>query len=137
MYKINIPRQIGQAIKDKRLEMGLTQVQLAELTNTSRSLIYRLEKGTTNGIMLDKLFQILKALKLGLAITDDRKSPKSIHGIAMEHDVSNGQAKGRTVSSRKTATRNDPSRNAPAQLDKERTALRNIKGLDAAKYLRG
>lgn len=44
MYKIEILRQIGQAVKEKRLEKGLTQKELAKLSNTSRSLIYRLEK---------------------------------------------------------------------------------------------
>lgn len=44
MYKIEIPRQIGQAVKVKGLEKGLTQEELAKLSNTSRSLIYRREK---------------------------------------------------------------------------------------------
>lgn len=44
MYKIEIPRQIGQAVKEKGLEKGLTQEELAKLSNTSRSLIYRREK---------------------------------------------------------------------------------------------
>lgn len=44
MYKIEILRQIGQAVKEKGLEKGLTQEELAKLSNTSRSLIYRREK---------------------------------------------------------------------------------------------
>lgn len=46
MYEIEIPRQIGQSIKSKRLKKGFTQEQLTKLSNTSRSLVYRLEKGT-------------------------------------------------------------------------------------------
>ncbi len=139
MYRVDIPRQIGQIIKNKRLEMGLTQVQLANLTNTSRSLLYRLEKGTTNGIMLDKLFEILKALELEVAILDVRSSPKGIQKISTGHDAHNDKAKvkERTSPSRKAADRNTPSRNARTQLDREQEAIRKIRGLNVEKYLKG
>lgn len=140
MYKVmNIPRQIGQVVKERRLEIGLTQVQLAELTNTSRSLIYRLEKGATNSITLDKLFEILKALELEIAILDAQSPPKIIQKITPRpnsYDVFS-ETKERISSLCKAASRSDSSRNAPTQHSKEQAAIRNIKGLNAEKFLRG
>lgn len=138
MYKIEIPRQIGQTIKSKRLERDLTQEQLAKLTNTSRSLIYRLEKGTTNGISLEKLFEILKALDLELAIIDLNNKQKIIQKITMDSSAHDDQAQVEKTAptpafTHKATTKKDSIRNSQAQREKELEAIRNIRTLNAKK----
>lgn len=142
MYKIEIPRQIGQMIKSKRLEKGFTQEQLASFANTSRSLVYRLEKGATNGISLNKLFDILKVLDLELAIIDSNNTPKSIQKITNSTDAQSNHAKTRNellspAPDHKTTIKKDSSRNTPAQREKELKAIQNIRSLNIHKSLKG
>lgn len=142
MYKqVRIPRQIGQAVKDKRIRLGYTQAQLAELSNTSRSLVYRLEKGATNGISLDKLFAILNALGLELAVIDEDKATKSIERITSDLAVDDVQKKPKEQSispkpNREKKIKASPARNTQAQYDKEIEAAGNIPGFDVLRYLR-
>lgn len=135
MYEIEIPRQIGQAIKNKRLKKGFTQEQLAKLSNTSRSLVYRLEKGTTNGVSLDKLFEILQALDLKFAIIDLDDAPKNIEQNTTSLDLHSTRKRIKkrpsTITANNTAGKNDSSRNSRAQREKELRAIQNIKALNA------
>lgn len=52
---------VGPKVKAKRLQMGLTQLELAEKTEVSESYICQIEKGKM--VSLKKLEQIAKALK--------------------------------------------------------------------------
>lgn len=137
-----IPRQIGQAVKEKRLEMGLTQSQLAESSNTSRSLVYRLEKGTAKDMSLDKLYGILGALDLGLAVFDETSRPKSIQAVYVDDKADRGGKgqEGKTLeagSSSRGASKRNSSRNTEAQYEKELKAASNIKGFKALRSLEG
>ena len=136
MYEIEIPRQIGQSIKSKRLKKGFTQEQLAKLSNTSRSLVYRLEKGTTNGISLDKLFGILRTLDLELSIIDLDDESKNT-GQDTTDSEGHGNHKIKKRPSALTAGKNDSSRNSRAQRQKELKAIQNIKVLNAQMNSRG
>ncbi|MEE1421075.1 MAG: helix-turn-helix domain-containing protein [Eggerthellaceae bacterium] len=136
MYEIEIPRQIGQSIKSKRLKKGFTQEQLAKLSNTSRSLVYRLEKGTPNGISLDKLFGILRTLDLELSIIDLDDESKNT-GQDTTDSEGHGNHKIKKRPSALTAGKNDSSRNSRAQREKELKAIQNIKVLNAQTNSRG
>lgn len=72
MESIRTVRQIGQAIREKRLQQGLTQQELADASHVSRSLIVRLEKGTATALYPEKLIGILDALGLHLALFSDQ-----------------------------------------------------------------
>ena len=142
MYKIQIPRQLGKIIKEKRLQAGLTQEQLAQLSNTSRSLIYRLEKGVITGIMFDKLFSVLKVLELELAVIDTQNPPSEINEISLNNKTTPPQPEKddpavSTATGRKTKRKNNPNRNTQKQFEKELKALQNIEGLDFKRYIKG
>lgn len=145
MYKIEIPRQIGQIIKSKRLKKGFTQEQLAKLSNTSRSLVYRLEKGTTNGISLDKLFDILKVLDLEFAVIDLDDALKNIGQDATDQEGIPGipddrirvKKKPPIRASNDAAVKKNSSRNSRAQRQKELRAIQNIKALNTQKNSEG
>ncbi len=72
MEHIRTARQIGQAIRDKRLQRGLTQQELADASHVSRSLIVRLEKGTATALYPEKLIGVLDALGLYLILASDQ-----------------------------------------------------------------
>lgn len=72
MENIRTVRQIGQAIREKRLQQGLTQQELADVSHVSRSLIVRLEKGAATALYPEKLIGILGALGLHLALVSDQ-----------------------------------------------------------------
>lgn len=135
MAKLKIPRQIGQVVKDRRIAMGITQSQLAELSGTSRSLVYRVEKGATNGVAFDKLFDVLKALGLELAVVDAKGSFKGTlknaadteGGRSMEALGNRSHPYGTGC---KTASKGSSSRNAETRLEEELKAARNIKGFN-------
>lgn len=147
MYRIEIPRQIGQAIKEKRLEKGLSQEQLAILSNTSRSLIYRLEKGTTNGVSLDKLFDVLRILGLEFALVDLDGSPENAQQNTtksniptapnVHRDRKGAKKRHSTRTHNNAAGKNDSSRNSRAQRKKELRAIQNIKALNAQMNSKG
>lgn len=67
---IRIPRQLGQCIRAKRTELGLTQDALAARVGVSRSTVYRLEIGTTTSLYPAKLLAVLKALGLELRVEE-------------------------------------------------------------------
>lgn len=135
MAKLKIPRQIGQVVKDRRIAMGITQSQLAELSNTSRSLVYRVEKGATNGVAFDKLFDVLKALGLELAVVDAKGSFKdALKNAADTEGGRSMEALGNRLQPYgigcKTVSKGSSSRNAETRLEEELKAARNIKGFN-------
>ena len=52
---------IGNSIKERRKELGITQPLLAEIADVSKNTIYKLERGTGNPSIriLDKLLEVL------------------------------------------------------------------------------
>ena len=59
---IGLPRHLGQAVRKRRLQLGLSQASLAETAQVSRRLITSLEMGDADGIAFDKA---LLATKVG------------------------------------------------------------------------
>lgn len=54
--------RLGDAIRNKRKQLGLTQEDLAELSNSSVNFISRIERTNNQNISLQKLDSIAKAL---------------------------------------------------------------------------
>jgi y4mF family transcriptional regulator len=52
---------VGQAIRDRRKELGITQPHLAEVAGVSTNTLYKLEKGQGNPTLdvLNKLAEVL------------------------------------------------------------------------------
>ena len=99
-------------------------------------MVYRLEKGTTNGISLDKLFGILRTLDLELSIIDLDDESKNT-GQDTTDSEGHGNHKIKKRPSALTAGKNDSSRNSRAQRQKELKAIQNIKVLNAQMNSRG
>jgi y4mF family transcriptional regulator len=53
--------RVGQAIRDRRKELGITQPHLAEVAGVSTNTLYKLEKGQGNPTLdvLNKLAEVL------------------------------------------------------------------------------
>ncbi len=56
-----LAKEIGQTIKDRRKELGITQPHLAELAQVSTNTLYKIERGQGNPTLdvLNKLAEIL------------------------------------------------------------------------------
>ncbi|MDO5043564.1 MAG: helix-turn-helix domain-containing protein [Slackia sp.] len=59
---------IGYAIKDRRLQLGLTQAQVADEAKVSKRCLWSLELGQNPGVQFNKLTAVLEALGLELTI---------------------------------------------------------------------
>jgi y4mF family transcriptional regulator len=59
--------QIGSRVRARRLELGLKQVELAELAGCSTRFVHTVEAGKAT-IRLDKLIDVLDVLGLRLAL---------------------------------------------------------------------
>ncbi|EHF02969.1 hypothetical protein HMPREF1008_00010 [Olsenella sp. oral taxon 809 str. F0356] len=79
MKQIHIPRQMGQAVRTKRLELGLTQRELAGKAGVSERLVLSLEQGEATGIRLDKLLGILGSLGLSLYVGGGLSAATAVH----------------------------------------------------------
>ncbi|MEI6885114.1 MAG: helix-turn-helix transcriptional regulator [Bacteroidota bacterium] len=62
-------QEIGETIKNRRNELGITQPHLAELANVSTNTIYKLERGQSNPSLevLNKLAEVL-GMELSLKV---------------------------------------------------------------------
>lgn len=58
---------IGQRIKDKRIEQGLQQIELAEKAHISKQTLYKYENDIITNIPSDKLEDIANALDVSPA----------------------------------------------------------------------
>lgn len=61
---MTILSDIGQAVRTRRAELGLSQVQLAHLTGLSRQTLVGLENGTLNDLGVNRVAQVLAVLGL-------------------------------------------------------------------------
>lgn len=61
-YERQIAREVGASIKARRVELGLSQDQLAELLDVGPEAISRMERGTVS-LTIPKLVELANALK--------------------------------------------------------------------------
>ncbi len=57
-------KSLGETLKRKRVEAGLTQRQLGEQTNKPQSAIARIESGGNADVHLRVLYELLSAMKV-------------------------------------------------------------------------
>ena len=62
--KREITKIFGNRLKERRLELGLSATDLANLIDTDRSTIYRYEQGNNKGIRLASIEALAKALSV-------------------------------------------------------------------------
>jgi y4mF family transcriptional regulator len=60
-------KYIGNAVKERRKSLGLTQAYLAALSNTGVRFIIELERGKPT-VQLHKVFDVLRVLNLKIEI---------------------------------------------------------------------
>lgn len=68
MTKEQSAQRIGQRIADLRKQQGLTQQELADVSNIGRSHLVRIEQGKYN-VRLDTIASIAQALGCEVSIT--------------------------------------------------------------------
>lgn len=61
-------QEIGELVRDKRKQDGLTQTELAELSQVGTRFLSELENGKTT-LRFDKVIQVLQNLGLQLNVT--------------------------------------------------------------------
>ena len=69
-------RHLGETIKNRRKELGITQPHLAELAKVSTNTLYKLERGKGNPSLevLNKLAEVL-GMELTLEVKKWHKHP--------------------------------------------------------------
>ncbi|MBA3705829.1 MAG: helix-turn-helix transcriptional regulator [Bacteroidetes bacterium] len=65
---------IGQTIKQRRKELGITQPDLAELASVSKNTLYKLERGQGNP-SLDVLNKLAEVLGMELKLDVKKNKP--------------------------------------------------------------
>ncbi|HEX6039333.1 helix-turn-helix domain-containing protein [Longimicrobium sp.] len=63
--------ELGLRVRDRRLEMGMSQAQLADRVGVSRQWVVNLERGNA-GAALGQVMQVLDILKLDMHLRDRR-----------------------------------------------------------------
>lgn len=71
------PTLIGTRVRRRRIELGMTQDQLALAAGTTRQLISRLEKGNLD-ISLRRLTEVSRALGLRIELRDPARASRSL-----------------------------------------------------------
>jgi y4mF family transcriptional regulator len=66
-----LAKQLGEAIKNRRKELSITQPHLAELAEVSTNTLYKLERGQGNPslVVLNKLAEVL-GMELTLTVNN-------------------------------------------------------------------
>ncbi|WP_244857910.1 helix-turn-helix transcriptional regulator [Agromyces archimandritae] len=74
---VNTPRDWGNIVRDRRIDLGMTQSDLAERIGKARQWVVRFESGHAGSSNLDSLVKLLDVLELevDLAVADDSADP--------------------------------------------------------------
>lgn len=79
--------KLGERIKKARLEKGLTQIELAEIINTTKQNIYKYEMSLITNIPLDKLEKIANALDVSPAYLMGWEDEPKIESASSEDEL--------------------------------------------------
>ena len=77
--------ELGQAIRHRRAELGLTREQLSSLARVSRARIEALENGRAVEMGFQNLMQILNALGLDLRLTELNRQRPTLEDLQREN----------------------------------------------------
>lgn len=67
---ITSPAQLGQALRQARLDHNLTQADVADLLGTHRRYVHAIEKGHT-GLFVSRLFDLLELYDVAITTATD------------------------------------------------------------------
>ncbi len=87
-----VDRRLGQRVRSRRLEIGMSQEKLADLLGVTFQQVQKYEKGI-NRIAASRLFDISAALDVPISAFFEGLSPARVGGVAEEpsegfvHDV--------------------------------------------------
>lgn len=82
--------QIGDAIRERRKKLRMTQPELAEQAGVSRARIAALETHKVSEIGLKRLTRVLNALGLDLRVTERNQSRPTLEDLAEEAEEEDG-----------------------------------------------
>lgn len=68
---------LGEAVRHRRQELGISQTELADSANTTRQWISRLEKGNAE-VTVARLFEVVHTLGLNLDLRDPARTRSSL-----------------------------------------------------------
>lgn len=77
--------ELGEAIREKRIEKKLSQTQLAERAGVSRVRLNALEKGRAGNIGFISVMQILSELNLDLRMTTYNRGRPTLDDLQEEN----------------------------------------------------
>jgi len=73
---VTSPLILGQALREARVQKGLSQAELGKLVNIAQTRISLIERGGVTG-NLDTILRITAALDLEIVLQPKAKSPKT------------------------------------------------------------
>ena len=76
---IRVPKHLSLAIKDTRKKLGMTQSDLADITDTSVKFISEVERGKET-VQMDKVLTLARALDLRIQVTPGTMPKGEIDG---------------------------------------------------------
>jgi y4mF family transcriptional regulator len=72
---------LGASVRARRQELGLRQVEVAELAGCSQRFVHTLEQGKPS-LRLDKILDVLEVLGLGLMVVPGRGGIRGAGGAS-------------------------------------------------------
>lgn len=72
---VGTSRDWGNVVRDRRLELGMTQEQLAERVGRARQWIVRFESGHSGSASIDSLSRLLDVLELYVDVNPTDEDP--------------------------------------------------------------
>ena len=78
--------EVGDAVRQRRRDMGYTQQKLAELSGLSRTRINQMEAGRAFDMKLGSIVSILDALGMSLRISESRDARPVFEDIWKESE---------------------------------------------------
>jgi len=70
--------QLIKRLKDKRIEMGISQSELAEMIGTKQPAINRMESFVTENVSMDFILKVAMALNVSISIKQNNKPNNSL-----------------------------------------------------------
>ena len=84
--KNTVSKLFGTRLKERRLELGISVPELAELIETDRSTVYRYEQGNNKNIRLGYIEAIAKALRVNPDWLVGKSNDKEIDSTTEESE---------------------------------------------------
>ena len=111
--------EVGYAIKERRVQLGMTQAQLAQAAGISKRCLWSLELGQNSGVQLNKLTAVFDALGLNLKITSANDKPRNASSAKDASTSKNTKNNNIRTSKNTTSTAQNSPKKAATKKDKK------------------